>query len=299
MVIHTLWVGLAKAYLRLAPAFPSPDYLPLDQLTLESGLGRAQEEFNDELTSGFLKLFENRPLPLGKTLLDLGCGFGGRTVAFQQKIQGTTIGIEIDQRIVDCAREFARRKETTSVSFVAGVGESLPFESASLDAIFCYDVFEHVQNPQQCLAECFRVLKPGGEFWLVFPPYHHPTGAHLEGYVSHMPYASVLFSASTLLQAIDEILASRKGTFQPLALYPGHILYSLNGLTIRSFRAMLQQSGFEVDTFTCLPLFTKANRRYHAWKMKYYGWFFVWLATIPFIQEMFTHRVVAVLRKPR
>lgn len=295
--LHRFWVRLAKTILRLAPAYPSPDYLPLDQLTLESGLNRAREEYEDEKTGGFLKLFEGYDQLAGQEILDLGCGFGGRTVAFQQTIQGHTTGLEVAPQILESARCFAQQQGVTDISFVAGFGENLPFENDRFDLILCYDVFEHVQNPHQCLSECWRVLKPGGKFLVVFPPYFHPTGAHLEGYVSHMPYVNLCFPASILIPAIDEILQERGDTFHPQPLRPGHILYSLNGLTIRKFRTMLAQSRFEVISLQFLPLFSQANRKYQAWKMKYYGWLFSWMSALPLIQEAFTHRVVAILRK--
>jgi SAM-dependent methyltransferase len=39
---------------------------------------------------------------------------------------------------------------------------SLPVPNNSFDAVVCLAVLEHVPNPESCLAEIFRVLKPGG-----------------------------------------------------------------------------------------------------------------------------------------
>ena len=95
-----MFVSLAKFFLRLAPAFPSNDYVPLDQLTVESGVNRAREEFADEQQGGFLKLFETVGSPSGKQALDLGCGFGGRTVAFQKNLGGHVTGLEVDLSLI-------------------------------------------------------------------------------------------------------------------------------------------------------------------------------------------------------
>ncbi|HEY1740509.1 MAG TPA: methyltransferase domain-containing protein, partial [Acidimicrobiia bacterium] len=43
---------------------------------------------------------------------------------------------------------------------------ALPLASASVDAVFSSQVLEHVPDPARYLAECARVLRPGGELLL-------------------------------------------------------------------------------------------------------------------------------------
>jgi hypothetical protein len=71
----------------------------------------------------------------------------------------------------------------------------------------------------------------------------------------------------------------------------------LNGLTIAGFRDLLARLDYEVVSYEQLPLFSRLNRKYDAWKMKYYAWVFAALRSMPVVQEYFTHRIVAVLRK--
>jgi SAM-dependent methyltransferase len=47
--------------------------------------------------------------------------------------------------------------------------ESLSFADASTDIIVSQDVFEHVANPWQGFAECYRVLIPGGRMFMTIP----------------------------------------------------------------------------------------------------------------------------------
>lgn len=52
---------------------------------------------------------------------------------------------------------------------------ALPFADASADAVILQGVLEHVEDAQRTLAECYRVLKPGGLFYTEMPflqPYH-------------------------------------------------------------------------------------------------------------------------------
>ena len=45
----------------------------------------------------------------------------------------------------------------------------LPFADASVDGIICTNVLEHVAEPQMCLDEITRVLKPGGQVYITVP----------------------------------------------------------------------------------------------------------------------------------
>jgi SAM-dependent methyltransferase len=58
------------------------------------------------------------------------------------------------------------------VNVVADV-EGLPFADGSVAAIECDAVLEHVQRPSKAVAECARVLRPGG-FMHVVVPFCHP-----------------------------------------------------------------------------------------------------------------------------
>ena len=58
---------------------------------------------------------------------------------------------------------------------VVGDAHALPFQSSSLDTVFCQAVLEHVRRPDDVVEEVRRVLKPGGEVYVDVPfsyPYH-------------------------------------------------------------------------------------------------------------------------------
>src|SRR5262249_2996617 len=78
--MRKLLVKMAQAMLRLLPAYPSDEYKPIDQITPETALRRTKEEIEDERATGFLRFFEELELPSAALALDLGCGFGGRTI---------------------------------------------------------------------------------------------------------------------------------------------------------------------------------------------------------------------------
>ena len=59
-----------------------------------------------------------------------------------------------------------------NIQYVTGVGEYLPFANSSVDVILCLNVLDHVMDPALVIAECKRVLRKKGIFFLgveVFP----------------------------------------------------------------------------------------------------------------------------------
>ncbi len=50
--------------------------------------------------------------------------------------------------------------------------EALSFADQSFDIILSNDVLEHVNLPERAVAEIYRILKPGGEFFMTVP--FHP-----------------------------------------------------------------------------------------------------------------------------
>src|SRR5438128_1140504 len=146
-----LLTRIAKLVLRTLPVYPAADYLPLEQLTLESGLRQAKVSYEDEQQGGLLRFFEGRiNLQCGRAL-DLGSGFGGRTIAFQRVTGGEVVGLEIDERMAQPSLAFACEMQNDDVSFVVGLAEALPFADDSFDLIFSSDVMEHVTYAEPTL----------------------------------------------------------------------------------------------------------------------------------------------------
>jgi SAM-dependent methyltransferase len=279
---------LATWYLSLAPSFAPSHWR--DPKPLE----RARMEYEDEIVGGLLKWFPSLSLT-GKDVLDLGCGYGGRSVRYAELGARSVYGIEPSERGCTEARRFSALHKVAA-TFVVGCAESLPLPSNSFDCAVSYDVLEHVCDVRKTLEECRRVLRPGSSLYAIFPPFHHPTGSHFESWLSKMPWANVLFPCRTLLKASTNIISKRADNYRPNPLRPGDKLWGLNGITIRQLRRLVSSLDAEFS-IRLAPLFSPLNSKWESWHMKYYAPVFAPLRHIPVLQECFTHRIVLTMTK--
>jgi SAM-dependent methyltransferase len=234
-------VRLAKWYLQLMPVTP-PAYFESPK-----PLERAIMEYEDEQSpSGFHSFFALDHG--GKDILDLGCGYGGRSIRYKELGARSIAGVEIAERMVQEARQFSRQKGFEIDARVA-TGEHLPFADESFDAIYSYDVFEHVESLEATLRECYRVLRKRGTLYAVFPPFYHPTGgSHLHGYLSRSPLPHLLFPCKTLVKAITQL----KGA--PPDMRATDPLPTVNGTTIAKLRKITGRVPFSKTEVRLRPL---------------------------------------------
>ena len=97
----------------------------------------------------------------GKRILEVGCGGGQCSIAFAK--QGALVtGVDLSDEQIAFARRLAAQEGVT-VDFHQGPAEDLsPFPDQSYDLVFSAYAFHYVADMPRCLAECHRVLEPGG-----------------------------------------------------------------------------------------------------------------------------------------
>lgn len=61
---------------------------------------------------------------------------------------------------------------------VSTIEEFSSKENVSFDLIVAHTVTEHLQSMASCLSSIYKLLRPGGLFFVVHDNYYHPSGAH-------------------------------------------------------------------------------------------------------------------------
>ncbi len=102
----------------------------------------------------------------GDTVIDLGCGAGIDTViaAHQVGPQGRVIALDFLPEMLTRTAAAATVAGFDNVDVMEGEIESIPLPEASVDHVISNGVINLSPRKARVLAECARVLKPGGGF---------------------------------------------------------------------------------------------------------------------------------------
>ncbi len=114
------------------------------------------------LVPGRLAWFDRQIDWHDRDVLDLGCAGGFMAEALAARGARVT-GIDPAESAIAAARAHARA-QGLRIGYDTGVGEALPYDNTSFDAVVCVDVLEHVADMAKVMSQVARVLRPGGLF---------------------------------------------------------------------------------------------------------------------------------------
>ena len=102
----------------------------------------------------------------GETVLDLGSGAGLDCFLAAQQVgpEGTVIGVDFTQDMIDKAMENAGKLGLGNVTFKHGDIEALPLEDATVDVVMSNCVINLTPDKDAVFRDAYRVLRPGGRF---------------------------------------------------------------------------------------------------------------------------------------
>lgn len=168
-----------------------------------------------------------------RRVLDLGAGMGGFAVAMARAGECVT-AMDYNPAYCEIARTRARRYDLNLAALV-GAGEALPFGDAAFHVVTCWDVLEHVANPERLLGEIARVLDADGvafmtvinRYALVDPHYHLR-------FVNYMP------------RPLGEWYIARRQRTKDSALRDKQALSDMHYYTYGAFRQLAARFGFRV-----------------------------------------------------
>jgi arsenite methyltransferase len=107
-------------------------------------------------------------IAVGDTLVDLGCGAGIDTILAAQLTgpSGRVIALDFLPDMLERTRAAAAEIGLTNVEPLQGDIEAIPLPDASVDHIISNGVVNLAPRKARVLAECARVLRPGGKITL-------------------------------------------------------------------------------------------------------------------------------------
>ena len=222
---------------------------------------------------------------MGNTVIDIGCGAAGKTLYFASFGVKHIYGVELLENYESEARALSHELNLSDkFTFVVNDAAKLPFEDLTIDTIILNDAMEHVDEPEQVLLECLRVLARGGRIFLNFPPYYHPYGSHLQDAIA-MPWAHLFFSDKTMISVYKNAVSQLPNGLERIKFRIsdcGEKVSFINKMTIRRFKKILKELQLKPIYYKEVPLRRKLAL----------------LAKIPFVKEGLLQMVVCVIKKP-
>ena len=128
---------------------------------------------NDLMSLGIHRLWKHEfisaldPRPHYK-LLDLASGTGDITFGWLAKGGGPVVASDINAAMLAVGEERAAKKGVlTDIEYLEADAENLPLENGRFDRVSMAFGLRNCTNKDRVIAEAFRVLKPGGRFFVL------------------------------------------------------------------------------------------------------------------------------------
>lgn len=239
-----------------------------------------QFQWGEKPVACFTPRFTPQEIFSGKTVLDMGCGASGKSLYYISIGAEQVVGVDVVEHYKKEAEDFAAQLGyQDKFRFLLGDALNLGLPENTF--------MEHIYDPKGALQEALRVLKPGGRIYINFPPYYHPTGAHMSDVIG-IPWVHLFFSEKTLIAAYKDLVRGLPDEQDRLALRFStdengrETISYINKMTIRRFHRILKELKLTPYWYREIPLRSYLTP----------------LAKLPVLKEMFVKMCACVIEKP-
>jgi arsenite methyltransferase len=143
----------------------------------EAGRGDGMEQDHLPIT---LPVIEKIQLTRTDNVLDVGCGSGWLSRRLAKKVpEGRVVGMDISDEMIRVARR--NSQEFDNVMFVTGEVEEIPWEGNFFSHAISVESSYYWPEPAAGVKELFRVLRPGGQAWILINYYRDNPHCHQWG----------------------------------------------------------------------------------------------------------------------
>lgn len=206
------------------------------------------QQFNDYFSAGDVS---------GKRVLDFGCGTGELAFHISHLGAAEIVGIDLNEEAITSGEQRAAKEHLPIIPyFMTGDPNKIPLSDGACDLVLCFDVLEHIYEPEAILKEWKRVLSDKGKIFIWWQPYYHPYGNHLMAYMP-IPWAHALFSDKTLAVACKRIFDMPEYVPRYWDLdsngnkknkqFGGKYLGGVNRLTIAEFERLCESASLQIQ----------------------------------------------------
>jgi SAM-dependent methyltransferase len=224
-----------------------------------AGARRFESEYHYALfeylrSAKVIRALERAGVKVAGRILDAGCGGGGTALSLAEESR-FAVGIDIADRFAGTGTRLATEKGIANAAFAQADGARLPFRDAVFDLVFSHSVIEHVTEAESYLAECRRVLRPGGSLYLSTAPYLSLAGSHFPRLVVPVPLHLLLgrplafWSYRQIARFAPWLLKEGKHGTSFIALAAeGRVKRDdlLQRVTVRELGGWIERSGFRL-----------------------------------------------------
>jgi ubiquinone/menaquinone biosynthesis C-methylase UbiE len=129
------------------------EYASEERLGTRNAIYRELIEGQNAEDLAFAAVAEAKPA----SVLDVGCGAGELAERIANELGERVVALDSSERMVALTR-------ARGVEAVVGDVQALPFGDGELDCVVAGWLLYHVADRERSIAECARVLRPGGRF---------------------------------------------------------------------------------------------------------------------------------------
>jgi SAM-dependent methyltransferase len=207
-----------------------------------------------------------------RRVLDFGCGSGHHVAALAQRGARYVMGIDINTRLLEGARQLA--KESGIADRVEMAERVPPQLNGTFDIVISHNSMEHFAEPGAVLRAMFEAARPGGRVLIVFSlPWYSPYGSHMH-FFTRLPWVNLWFSESTVMRVRSRFRADGATRYEDVE-------GGLNRMSLAKFGRLTRASGLRLTS------------------LRYIGVKGLDVLTrIPWLRELFTNEIVARFERP-
>jgi SAM-dependent methyltransferase len=191
------------------------------------------------------QLFKN------KNVLDIGCGFGGKTARLLGYRPRAVLGIDVSKSSIKLAKELINSRNRKKLNFK--VIDLLVLSSKQgFDTVVSFTVFEHIDRQflLPYLNKISELLTPNGKAIIIFNHFCDRFGSHLQQHI-YFPWPQLIFEEKTLFQYWNDrhahstkLKESRypKSYKHGVGVHNSDCFMNVNKVSIDDFLEMINQS---------------------------------------------------------